>query len=157
MKRVRPPYDFGAIHALLVSSFAYMAGRIDPPSSLHRMTAATLEQEAREKELWVIEDAGRPVACMILIPKPDTLYLGKLAVDADRRGQGLARRLIEQAETRARRLALPSITLQTRVELTENHVTFGKLGFMQTGATAHAGYDRPTSLTFTKTVAPNAG
>ena len=155
MKRVRPPYDFDALHALLLKSFAYMEGRIEPPSSLHRMTAATLEQDARDKELWVIEDKGRPIACMILTAQPDTLYLGKLAVDADHRGQGLARQLAEQAQTRARQLDLPSITLQTRVELTENHAAFEKMGFVQTGSTAHEGVDRPTSLTFVKPVPPN--
>lgn len=156
MNRIHPPYDFDAVHALLVRSFAYMEDRIDPPSSLHRMNAATLEQEARDKELWVIEDDTRPVACMILTPKPDTLYLGKLAVDADHQGQGLARRMIEQAETRARQLGRPSVTLQTRIELVENHAAFERLGFVRTGATAHEGFDRPTSLTFVKSIPPDA-
>ena len=51
------------------------------------------------------------------------------------------------AETRARALGLPVLELQTRVELTENHAAFRALGFAQTGATAHPGFDRPTSLT----------
>ncbi|MYM56792.1 GNAT family N-acetyltransferase [Thalassovita mangrovi] len=156
MKRIHPPYDFDAIYALLVRSFAYMDGRIDPPSSLHRMNAATLEEEARDKELWVIEDDGRPVACMILTPKPDTLYLGKLAVDADQRGQGLARQMIEQAGIRAQQLGRPSVTLQVRVELIENQAAFGRMGFVQTGASSHEGFDRPTNLTFVRLVRPDA-
>ena len=152
MKQVHAPYDFDAVHALLVCAFAYMEGRNDPPSSLGRMTPATIADEAAAKELWVIEDAGTPVACMILTAKPDTLYLGKLAVDATRRGQGLARRMIEHAVTRARELGLPSVTLQTRIELVENHATFRAMGFVQTDATRHEGYDRPTSLTFTRPV-----
>ena len=151
-RRMTPSEDFTPLHALLTDAFAYMESRIDPPSSIARMSADSLRDEAATKEIWAIENSGQPVACMILTPKPDTLYLGKLATSAVHRGQGLARRLIAHAESRARALSLPSITLQTRIELTENHATFRALGFDQTGETAHPGYDRPTSLTFTKTL-----
>ena len=151
-RRMTPDEDFTPLHALLTAAFAYMETRIDPPSSLARMSADSLRGEATTKEIWAIEDAGQPVACMILTPQPDTLYLGKLATSAAHRGQGLARRLIAHAESRARALNLPSVTLQTRIELSENHATFRALGFAQTGETAHPGYDRPTSLTFTKTL-----
>ena len=40
------------------------------------------------------------------------------------------------------------------MELTGNHAAFARMGFVQTGATAHAGYGRPTSLSFRKTLAP---
>ena len=150
MRRLGPDDDFAALHALLAVAFAYMEGRIDPPSSLTRMTAETLSTEAREKEIWVIEDGARTIACMILTPHVDTLYLGKLATDPARRREGLARRMFAQAEMRAKALGLPSITLQARVELTENHATFAAMGFEKTDETAHEGYARPTSYTFTK-------
>jgi hypothetical protein len=39
--------------------------------------------------------------------------------------------------------------IAARVELTENHETFRAMGFtVETGRTAHPGYDRPTSITF---------
>jgi hypothetical protein len=44
-------------------------------------------------------------------------------------------------------LGLDHLELQTRVELTENHATFRAMGFVETGRTAHPGYDR-TSITF---------
>lgn len=130
---------------LIRESFAYMESRIDPPSSMHRLTVADLSRAAREGEIWAIGPA--PDACVILTPKPDALYLGKLAVSAQARGQGLARRLVDHAAIRARALGLPALELQTRVELGENHATFARLGFVETGRTAHAGYDRPTSIT----------
>ncbi|UYV39653.1 GNAT family N-acetyltransferase [Rhodobacteraceae bacterium D3-12] len=136
--------------ALMHRAFAPMDGVIDPPSSLARMTLASLAQPAVESELWVIAPSDQPIACVTLTPKADTLYIGKLATDPARQRSGLARRLIALAEVRARALNLPSLSLQTRVELTANHATFRALGFAQTGATAHPGYDRPTSLTFTK-------
>ncbi len=150
MRRLTPTDDFTALHALLTRAFAYMEGRIDPPSSLARMTPETLRKEAAAKEIWTIEEARHPIACMILTPQPETLYLGKLATDPARRREGLARKLFDRAEARARALGLPSITLQTRVDLTENHATFTALGFTRTGESAHEGYARTTSYTFTK-------
>lgn len=142
------PHD--AILALIRRCFAPMEGRIDPPSSMHRLTAEGIAAQCRDGEVWILGDP--PVACMFLTPRPDCLYLGKLAVDAQRRGQGLARRLVAQAEQRASALGLPAVELQTRVELVENHAAFARMGFLRIGESAHPGYDRPTSITFRRVV-----
>ena len=141
----------GAILSLIRKSFAFMDGRIDPPSSMHRLTEETVSRQAAEGEVWAL--GTPPVAVVFLTAKPGRLYLGKLAVDAGWRGQGLARRLVAQAEARARALGLPVVELETRVELVENHAAFSKLGFVQTGETAHPGFDRPTSITMQKSLA----
>lgn len=148
--RAIDPYDWPALLALIQQAFAAMEGRIDPPSSAQSLTAAELAGQARTSEVWVI--GAPPVACVILTPTPRALYIGKLAVAATARRQGHARRLIDLAAERARALGLRGLELQSRVELTENHDTFRALGFVQTGATAHPGYARPTSLTFTRPV-----
>jgi GNAT superfamily N-acetyltransferase len=152
LKRLSPADDFTALHALLTQAFAYMENRIDPPSSLHAMTPESLARDALTRETWVLTDGTSPLACMILTARPDTLYLGKLATAPSHRGTGLARHMIAHAETCARTLGLPSITLQTRVELVENHAAFTRLGFARSGETAHPGYDRPTSFTFVKSL-----
>jgi predicted N-acetyltransferase YhbS len=137
---------------LIQTSFAYMEGRIDPPSSMHRLALDDLNAQARSAEIWAIEDGNRVVACVILTPKPGVLYLGKIAVAASHRGRGIARVLVDLAEMRARALGLPGVELQSRVELTENHSAFAAMGFRVTAETAHPGYDRPTSVTFHKPV-----
>ena len=129
------------ILALLRQAFAYMDRRIDPPSSLRDLTPEALTRQARVGEIWII---GAPVACVFLTPKPGALYVGKLAVAESHRGQGLARRLIDRAETRAREMGLPELELQTRVELVENQATFVAMGFREVGRTAHEGFARPT-------------
>lgn len=149
-RRMTGAEDFAPVLALIRASFAYMEGRIDPPSSIHRLTVADLARSAETGEVWAIEDPGRIIACVVLTPHPDHLYLGKLAVAPDFRKQGLARQLVERALAQARARGLPELRLETRVELTENHATFRALGFRETGRTAHPGYDRPTSLTFSR-------
>jgi ribosomal protein S18 acetylase RimI-like enzyme len=145
------PVLWSPILALLHEAFAFMEGRIDPPSSLRDLTPEALDAQARAGEIWII---GAPVACVFLTPKAGALYVGKLAVAASHRGQGLARCLIDQAEVRARALGLPILELQTRVELVENQAAFRAMGFVEAGRTAHAGYDRPTSITYRRPVAP---
>ncbi len=144
--RATEPFDWDGLLALIQRAFAEMEGRIDPPSSMHSLTTDSIAGLARSGEVWVI--GAPPVACIFLTPKPGALYLGKLAVAAIERGKGHARRLVDLAALRAKALRLPAMELQSRIELVENHAIFRKLGFHQTGATAHPGFDRPTSLTF---------
>ena len=137
--------DFGQVLRLIQSEFAYMEGRIDPPSSMRDLTEQTL---AAAPEVWALGDP--PVACMVLTPKDNFLYLGKLAVAAGHRGQGLARRMVALAEERAATLGLDGVELQTRIELVENQQAFRAMGFAETARTAHKGYANPTSITFRK-------
>lgn len=147
-RQLAPGDDFAPVLSLIRSAFAFMDGRIDPPSSMHRLTEADLSGTAATGEVWVLEEPEGPVACAVLTPKTDHLYLGKLAVAEAFRGQGLARQLVRLAASRARDLGRPEVRLQTRVELVENHAAFVAMGFSKVGETAHPGFDRTTSLTF---------
>ena len=140
--------------ALIRTEFGDMDGRIDPPTSMHRLTAAGVRRQAKAGEVWVIGPAEAPLACVFLTPKPGALYLGKLAVARAARGRGLARRLVELAQSRARALGLPSLDLKIRVELVDNHAVFARLGFTRVAGSAHPGYDRVTSWIYRKTVNP---
>ncbi|MCK0140393.1 GNAT family N-acetyltransferase [Aliiroseovarius sp. F47248L] len=150
--KISPDEDTAPILALLHRAFAGMEGRIDPPSSLHRLTNAGIAKQVRDGEVWVIGDT----ACVFLTPLPDAtppaLYIGKLAVDPSARGLGLARTLMTLVERRAKALGFEQLVLQTRVELVENHAIFKKLGFVKTAEIVHPGYDRPTSYRFEKTL-----
>lgn len=148
--RALPPYDWPAVLRLIKTEFAYMNARIDPPSSMHRLTEADVARKAEQGEVWVI--GSPPLACMFLTPQEDCLYLGKLAVRADQRGKGLARDLLAVAAARAKALGLLAVELETRIELVENQAAFQKMGFVEVGRTAHAGFDRPTSVTYRKSV-----
>jgi hypothetical protein len=56
--------------------------------------------------------------------------------------------MLVEADDYARQLGRVGLELQARVELTENHAAFERLGFVRTGTWSHPGYDRPTSITF---------
>jgi N-acetylglutamate synthase-like GNAT family acetyltransferase len=68
-------------------------------------------------------------------------------VRPDLHGHGIGRALIAAARAEAQALGLKALELQTRVELTENHAFFARMGFVKVGETAHPGYERPTSVT----------
>lgn len=140
------------ILGLMRAAFAYMDGVVDPPSSIHQMTLATLETRAKEAEIWTL---GPPVlACVVLQIIPDALYIGKLSVAKDMRGQGLSRRLIGHAMSRARAFGVTSLELESRVELTDNHEVFLAMGFNEVARTSHPGFSKPTAITFRCPVVP---
>ena len=137
---------------LMRAAFAYMDGRIEPPSSIHRLDLGALRTACTEAEVWAL---GHPLlAVVVLTPRPTCLYLGKLAVDPAHRGEGLARILVDHAATRAAALGLSAIELEVRIELTDNQQAFVAMGFSEVARTAHPGFGRPTSITMRRTVSP---
>ena len=146
-----PGFDrWAELLALILRAFAYMDGVIDPPSSAHLLTAERLEEKARHETGFLALQGGRIVGCLFTQERPDTLYVGKLAVAPDLHGQGIGRLLMRAAEDLAVSHGKRAIELQTRVELSANHAAFARLGFDETERTAHGGYDRPTSITMRK-------
>jgi GNAT superfamily N-acetyltransferase len=149
-----PVADWDALHALLRTCFAFMEGRIDPPSSLAAMTPGSLRRKAEAETLVTLWDGEALAACGYLKDTGRSVYLGKLAVHPDHRGRGLLRRIVAEADAMARALGRPLLELGTRVELAENHATFARLGFAEVARMAHPGYERPTSVTMERPVPP---
>lgn len=154
IRKARPDEDWRALRALVAQAFAYMEGRVDPPSSIRRWDEAGFAAAAAEGAAFLAFDGERLTGCVFTRVQDDSLYLEKFAIAARWRGAGLARRLVAAAEDEARRLGLPALTLKTRVELTENHAAFAALGFSVTGKSAHPGCSAPTSLLMRKELAP---
>ena len=142
--------DWGEVHALLALCFAPMEGRIDPPSSLGRMTSENLAEVGEKHHFVVARAEGMVIGFGLAEVRETSLYLSKLAVHPDWRGQGLLRSVLTCFEGVARIHTLRKLTLQTRFELVENHAIFNALGFQKTDETRHPGYDRVTSYTFSK-------
>ncbi|THV17470.1 GNAT family N-acetyltransferase [Rhizobium rhizophilum] len=141
---------FEELLALIMGSFAYMDGVIDPPSSAHRLTVATLQDKVRDEIGLTAEIDGRLVGCAFLRPEPDFLYVGKLAVSPEAQGAGIGSRFLAEAEAIARQMRKPALRLETRIELTGNHRRFAAWGFVRTAEKCHAGYDRTTFIEMQK-------
>ena len=139
--------EWESIHGLLRRSFAYMNGRIDPPSSLERMRPVDLAALARSGRAVIAVSEG-PVGCAFFKDDETRVYCSKLAVEPRFRRRGILRQMLERGDEYARELGRIGLELQTRVELTENHAAFERLGFARAGTWSHPGYDRTTSVTF---------
>lgn len=147
------PADFDRwddLLALIRRAFAYMDGVIDPPSSAHLLTADGLGEKAKWETGFLAVENGRIVGCVFALERERDCYVGKLAVEPQLQRRGIGTRLMQAVEDLARQRGKDSIELETRIELTANHAAFARLGFREIGRTAHAGYDRPTSITMRK-------
>ena len=74
--------DWSALLLLLQSAFAYMDGRIDPPSSLHRMGVEQLRAKARQETLILATEGDALVGCAFAEVRSDCVYVSKVAVTA---------------------------------------------------------------------------
>ena len=138
--------DWERVRLLILDAFAYMKPRIDPPSSALQLTPQSMQADAETGALFLAYGAGDLVGCVFVRPKNDALYISKLAVSPTLQRAGIGRKLIEAARSEARRRGIGMLELSTRIELVENHAAFARLGFVKTAETAHAGFDRPTSI-----------
>ncbi len=146
----RDDEELGEILRLIQDSFAYLHQRVDPPSSMHHLTISEISENCCSGEVWTI---GVPIiACMFLKLKDDALYIGKLAVSENERGRGVGKKMIDHAVGRAVVHNKNFLELYTRIELTENHLAFSKLGFKTITEASHPGYVKPTYLIMRKTV-----
>ena len=143
--------QWDALLGLIQASFAYMQGRINPPSSALGLDAAALAARAKTETLIVAQaQNGTLLGCAFCARQQDALYIGKLAVSIGHQGQGLGQQLLTAAADLARQQGLGLLRLQTRVELVENQRAFAAMGFVETARSAHAGFAQPTSITMEK-------
>lgn len=139
---------------LIRTSFAFMDGRIDPPSSAIALSISSLQQKAGAEIAFIALHQGNVAGCIFCRPEEECLYIGKLAVLPDLQGKGVGRRLLAVAEDIARERKLSALRLETRIELTENHATFAVWGFAKTAENAHPGFTRTTSIEMQKPLPP---
>ncbi len=138
--------------SLIVRSFAYMDDVIDPPSSVHRLTIASLKEKTQQEVAFVASRGVELLGCVFIAERANDFYLGKLAVAPEAQGFGIGRKLLETCEHYAEKCEKPAIEIQTRIELVANQRTFQKFGFREVARTAHEGYARPTSITMRKSL-----
>ena len=93
-------------------------------------------------ELQVLEEAGSPVALIVLRRDEDAIFVENIAVDPQIQRKGHGRTLLAFAEDEARRLGLTAIRLYTNAAMTENLAYYPRLGFRETNRREEDGYRR---------------
>ena len=147
VRAVTPDFsDWERVRLLILDAFAYMGPRIDPPSSALRLSPESVQAQAESGVLLLAHRAGDLVGCVFAHQKNDALYISKLAVSPTLQRSGIGRQLVEAARGEARLRGIGTLELETRIELTENHGAFARMGFVKTAETSHEGFDRTTSI-----------
>src|SRR5215212_10641911 len=105
--------DWDGVRRLIQDAFAYMDGRIDPPSSALRLTQEVMTADASKGALLLAKDEGALVGCVFAYPKGDALYVANLAVQPAMQRSGIGSLLLEVVRAEAGRRGLPYLELQT--------------------------------------------
>lgn len=131
--------DVPAIETVVHAAYAVYLPRMDrPPGPMLDDYAARV----REGSASVLEEQGRVVGALVLVPEPGGLLLDNVAVAPEAQGRGFGRRLVAHAEAEARRLGLDEVRLYTNAAMTENVALYARLGFEETHRAEQAGYAR---------------
>ena len=138
------------LHTLLTQAYAYMDQRVNPPTSMHRLSIDGLKAKADEETLILAKDGERILGCLFAKPEIDHLYVGKLAVANAAQGKGVGKHLLSFAEQVAKQYNLSRLKLFTRIELIENQAAFQKCGFQLVGHGTHKGFNAPTYVVMEK-------
>ena len=119
------PNEAVAIAALFEAAYAPFRETLP---DLPDMTEG-LAEELAETENWAAEDARGLSAVILLRVEDKALFIANLAVRPDTQGQGLARKLLELAETRARALGRHRLLLTTHADMQGTIAVYKRLGF----------------------------
>jgi ribosomal protein S18 acetylase RimI-like enzyme len=84
-------------------------------------------------DTWVITDADRVVASLVLRDGGDHLLIWSIAVAGECQHQGLGRRLLDWAQTQARARGRPELRLYTNERMTRNIAIYERHGYTKTG------------------------
>lgn len=144
--------DAEAVAGLIRAAFAVLEEAVDPLPSALGETAGSVAAGLADGGgcgVWV---AGELVGAVLWQPRGGGLYVGRLSVHPDRRGQGIARRLMAAAEQAARDAGLPRLLLSTRLALVGNRALFAACGFVEMSVHAHPGHAVPTFVSLEKTL-----
>lgn len=93
-------------------------------------------------QAWVVEDAGRLVAALVLEDTAEGLLLDNIAVAPGAQGRGLGTALMAFAEAEARRRGHGRVWLYTNEKMVSNIALYLRLGFIETHREEQAGFSR---------------
>ena len=100
------------------------------------------ELVVRDHRAYVIEEDGEILGALVLIEKEDGILFDNIAVRPSRQGEGIGRRLMEHAESEARRLGHGHLDLYTHERMTENIAMYERIGYVEVERRTERGFPR---------------
>ncbi|HZQ35496.1 MAG TPA: GNAT family N-acetyltransferase [Dehalococcoidia bacterium] len=133
------PEDAAAVAACVNAAYArYLPRMGSKPAPM----LADYPAEIAAGRVHVLRDGDALVGLIVLIAEPDHLFIENVAIDPAAQGRGLGRRLLDFAESEARRLGLPELRLYTNELMTENLGLYAHLGYLEVDRRLDEGYRR---------------
>jgi len=120
--------DADALGRCLDAAYATYAERIHGLPEMSADCAGEIERF----EVWVAEVGGIVAGALVLVPGDGFLRLANVAVHPDHRGAGLGRRLMELAESEARRAGYDEMRLNTHADMAETVALYARNGWVET-------------------------
>jgi GNAT superfamily N-acetyltransferase len=99
-------------------------------------------EKARLGLVHVAELGGDVVGLIVLVETGGRLLIENVAVDPDRQGEGIGRRLLEFAEESARRAGIGTVALYTHEKMSENLDLYSRLGYEEDERRVERGFSR---------------
>lgn len=152
MLNIVPAYevDLPVLLRLIQAAFEEHRGKLDPPSGVFKETVESLRAKWNRGGGFIAYHEDNAAGGVLYEPEEGFMYLGRLAVPPEFRGQGVARALVETVEQQARTLNLPCVRLGVRVQLPRNRQMFEHLGYQVIRYDCHPGYTEPTMMMLEK-------
>ena len=132
--------DTEAIAALINAAFRVERFFIDRD----RIDPGKVREMLGTGKYLLAEDNGTLVACVYVELRGQRAYFGLLGVDPSRQGQGLGRKMVEEAESYARAAGCEFIDLRIVNLRTELPPFYRRLGYVETGTEPFAANAQPT-------------
>lgn len=99
-------------------------------------------EKVREGHVDVIEQHGKIVGVIVLIPDETFLLIENVAVDPAHQGRGIGRQLLAHAEIVASLLQVSELRLYTNAAMTENLELYPRLGYREADRRTEDGFER---------------
>jgi ribosomal protein S18 acetylase RimI-like enzyme len=139
MIRIAQSAEADAVRDVVDAAYRHYIARIGkPPGPM----LDDYSQRIANGQTWVLENASRVVAILVLEETPTGFLLDNIAVRPDCQGKGHGRALLEFAEAEARRRGFQAISLYTHALMTENIALYRRVGYVETRRISEKGYDR---------------
>jgi ribosomal protein S18 acetylase RimI-like enzyme len=102
-----------------------------------RTTEEGLTETFKKSDTVILKytEAEQILACMMLVEKQNSLYLGMLTVSPDLQGKGIGKKLLKSAEIFARENGIPTIEMTVISVRSELIAWYERHGYAKTGET----------------------